>query len=265
MLLSTPRVSSRRSLLNPLRLHLADLSVRCSSDEHDARLHQSQASQLWRSLVTNALPLQTTERHLTVGWCQEVSRNVLASRHLAVAGTRCFRGPTFFGQWQLSSLDSAVSATSIKTASVISSSIVAKFVTGLQQAVVVRCWIFFISDVRPKSGIFFFQWSPRFGGFVLTVCTIHVGTVRRQTCEAFQTTHPSIRGFTAAVFTSNALPIRTTERHITVRWCKEVSRTTCFQGISSQRFPPRPRHRHFEQYRGEDCQRSSASMCCSRP
>ena len=38
------------------------------------------------------------------------------------------------------------------------------------------------------------------------------------------------------VFTSNALPTRTTERHITVRWCKEVSRTSCFQGISSQRF-----------------------------
>ena len=67
-------------------MHPAGLSVRCSSDELDARLHQSQALQLW-AFAGNALPLQATERHVTVGWCQEVSRNVLASRHLAVAGT----------------------------------------------------------------------------------------------------------------------------------------------------------------------------------
>ena len=39
---------------------------------------------------------------------------------------------------------------------------------------------------------------------------------------------PNYQGFTAAVFTSNALPIRTTERHITVGWCKEVSRDVLF-------------------------------------
>ena len=55
--------------------------------------------------------------------------------------------------------------------------------------------------------------------------------------------------------TSNVLSIRTTERHITVGWCKEVSRDVLFSTISSQRFPqlpPRPRHRHSEQYRDED-------------
>ena len=38
----------------------------------------------------------------------------------------------------------------------------------------------------------------------------------------------SIRGFTAVAFTGNALPIETNERHITVGWCKEVSRDVLF-------------------------------------
>ena len=40
--------------------------------------------------TVDALPIPTTERHVTVGWCHEGSRDVWASRHLVDAGSRCF-------------------------------------------------------------------------------------------------------------------------------------------------------------------------------
>ena len=139
----------------------------------------------------HALPTKTTVDHFTIVLCWEAGRDVWISRHPAVSGCQSFWDPTF-------SSIIAVSATSIKTASrsgtVISSSIVSKIVTCLQQALVSRGLIFTISDVGAKSGCscsddcadsaaplcsnsqgwrFLVHEEASF----LTVCTIQVGTV----------------------------------------------------------------------------------------
>ena len=80
MLLSTPRFAPRRSLPAPLRLHLAGPSEQDDSDEHDANIANFSATE--QAFTGNALPMEPTERHVTVGWRQEVSMNVLAVRGL---------------------------------------------------------------------------------------------------------------------------------------------------------------------------------------
>ena len=68
----TSFISSRSWRLTRVFLHAL---LRCAEHFNSTRLR----------LTSNALSTRTTERHITVGWCKEVSRNVLFSTHLITA------------------------------------------------------------------------------------------------------------------------------------------------------------------------------------
>ena len=77
---SSFRPDTRKRHLSPVedgRLTRAFLHalLRCADHFNSTRLR----------LTSNALSIRTTERHITVGWCKEVSRDVLFSTYLITA------------------------------------------------------------------------------------------------------------------------------------------------------------------------------------